>query len=598
MPDTKGHLLPVYVLADESASMTSYARELNDGLISLYEALRAEPMIASKVRLSVLGFSDDVAVRMALADLRSQEGLPELRMRNITNYQAAFQDLLTRIPQDIGTLKGGGYLVHRPAVFFLSDGQPSDDNWHQPHQRLTDKSVTPAAPNIIACGVGSVQPDTILQVATKEEFAFVSVPGTDIGKAIAKFFIALTASVVQSGRSLTSANPELVVEKPEGFHMAIDVVLIMRKVRILPQGNGRRARDQQQPPAPPVLSGDRPADPGSRPATEPPGAAGGPPVHNGPPVPVAATRAGGPSEPHRPSGPGEGEMWAPIVVDEPIFDFEPKPPSAVSDYRADTVHDGWSTPDFTIRLASVRGYSHRYNGFPRQDDVAVGFDPESGVVLFAVADGVSSAGQSHIGAAIACSTLVELQRWMLDKEHAIDLPRAVQKAASRMTDHAAYLLRQEQPEPEAVESLLATTLIAGYIAPDPQGAVAVLVQIGDSGAWVLKDGHYYPLLERKNDPDAQIISSAVSPLPRLPDRIIPAEYGLPPDAVLLVGTDGFGDPLGDGDGQVGQLFAGHLSMPPPARGLAHLLDFSRDTFDDDRTLLAIWQRPRKPENPR
>ena len=293
MPDTKGHLLPVYVLADESASMTSYARELNDGLISLYEALRAEPMIASKVRLSVLGFSDDVAVRMALADLRSQEGLPELRMRNITNYQAAFQDLLTRIPQDIGTLKGGGYLVHRPAVFFLSDGQPSDDNWHQPHQRLTDKSVTPAAPNIIACGVGSVQPDTILQVATKEEFAFVSVPGTDIGKAIAKFFIALTASVVQSGRSLTSANPELVVEKPEGFHMAIDVVLIMRKVRILPQGNGRRARDQQQPPAPPVLSGDRPADPGSRPATEPPGAAGGPPVHNGPPVPVAATRAGG-----------------------------------------------------------------------------------------------------------------------------------------------------------------------------------------------------------------------------------------------------------------------------------------------------------------
>jgi uncharacterized protein YegL len=224
VPDTKGHLLPVYVLADESASMTDYAGELNNGLISLYEALRSEPMIASKVRLSVLGFSDDVAVRMALADLRNQEGLPELKMRSITNYQAAFQDLLARIPQDIRTLKGGGYLVHRPAVFFLSDGQPTTDNWHQPHQLLTDKSVTPAAPNIIACGVGSVQPDTILQVATKQEFAFVSVPGVDIGSAIAKFFIALTSSVVQSGRSLTSANPELVVEKPDGFTMAIDVV--------------------------------------------------------------------------------------------------------------------------------------------------------------------------------------------------------------------------------------------------------------------------------------------------------------------------------------------------------------------------------------
>ncbi len=224
MPDTKGHLLPVYVLADESASMSRHAKELNDGLVSLYEALRSEPMIASKVRLSVLGFSDDVAVRMTLADLRNHEGLPELITRSTTNYQAAFEDLLTRIPQDISTLKGDGYLVHRPAVFFLSDGQPNDDNWHQPHQRLTDKSVTAAAPNIIACGVGSVEPSTILQVATKQEFAFVSVPGADIGKAISEFFIALTASVVQSGRSLTSANPELMVEKPEGFRMAIDVV--------------------------------------------------------------------------------------------------------------------------------------------------------------------------------------------------------------------------------------------------------------------------------------------------------------------------------------------------------------------------------------
>jgi uncharacterized protein YegL len=224
MADTKGHLLPVYVLADESASMTDYAGELNSGLISLCEALRSEPMIASKVRLSVLGFSNDVAVRMSLVDLRNQEGLPELRIRSTTNYEAAFQDLLGRIPQDIRTLKGGGYLVHRPAVFFLSDGQPSNDSWHRPHQILTDKQSTPAAPNIIACGVGSVQPDTILEVATKEEFAFVSVPGADIGRSIAKFFVALTASIVQSGRSLTSGNPELVVEKPEGFRMAIDVI--------------------------------------------------------------------------------------------------------------------------------------------------------------------------------------------------------------------------------------------------------------------------------------------------------------------------------------------------------------------------------------
>jgi uncharacterized protein YegL len=224
VPDTRGHLLPVYILADESASMAEYAYELNTGLVSLYEALRSEPMVAAKVRLSILGFSDDVEVRLSLADLRNEEGIPELKIRSTTNYDAAFRDLQTRIPSDIAILKGSGYLVHRPAVFFLSDGQPSKAGWLEPHERLTNKAVTPAAPNIIACGVGEVKAETILQVATQEHFAFVSIPGVDIGAAIAKFFVALTASVVQSGRSLTSANPELVVEKPEGFHMAIDVV--------------------------------------------------------------------------------------------------------------------------------------------------------------------------------------------------------------------------------------------------------------------------------------------------------------------------------------------------------------------------------------
>jgi len=225
VPDPKGNLLPVYVLADESFSMADYAQDLNRGLASLHETLRAEPMIAAKMRLSILGFSDGVEVRLPLADLRDIEGIPRLRIRNNTNYQAVFEDLLTRIPHDVGMLKTSGYLVHRPAVFFLSDGQPNDDSdWLEPRERLTNKMITPAAPNIIAFGIGDVLAETILQVATDEKFAFAAMPGTNIGNAIAKFFVALTQSIVQSGRSLTSPNPKLVVEKPEGFRMAIDIV--------------------------------------------------------------------------------------------------------------------------------------------------------------------------------------------------------------------------------------------------------------------------------------------------------------------------------------------------------------------------------------
>jgi uncharacterized protein YegL len=225
LADNRGHLLPVYVLADESGSMGSYVQELNTGLASLCETLASEPMIAAKVRLCVIGFASGVAVRLPLADLRTTGALPQLHTGGSTNYQAAFQDLLTRIPADVGTLKRDGYLIHRPAVFFLSDGQPNSGGWVKPHQRLTDKARTPAAPNIIACGVGGqIQSQTIRQVATQEAFAFVSVPGADIGVSIARFFAALTASVVQSGQSLNSVSPQLVVEPPDGFRMAIDVV--------------------------------------------------------------------------------------------------------------------------------------------------------------------------------------------------------------------------------------------------------------------------------------------------------------------------------------------------------------------------------------
>ncbi|MEU7056798.1 hypothetical protein [Streptomyces sp. NPDC046197] len=225
MAETLGQLLPVYVLADESGSMAGYVGDLNEGMKSLHVALLGEPMAAAKVRFSVLGFANRVAERLILADLRSENELPRLSAGGGTNYDAAFQALLERIPQDVRTLKSQGYRVHRPAVFFLSDGQPTcGEEWRQTHRRLTDRSVTGAAPNIIAFGIGEAQAQTILSVATRQEFAFMSIPGSQLGDSIAKFFTALTKSVVESGNAMASGQPELVVEKPEGFRLAIDEV--------------------------------------------------------------------------------------------------------------------------------------------------------------------------------------------------------------------------------------------------------------------------------------------------------------------------------------------------------------------------------------
>jgi uncharacterized protein YegL len=225
MDETRGHLLPVYVLVDESDSMKGYVDDLNAGLRSLHEALLAAPMAAAKVRFSVLGFSDTVVTRLHLADLRRVDRLPAIKSRAKTYYGAAFAALLTMIPQDVQALKRDRYAVHRPAVFFLSDGLPTDaGHWPDTHRRLVDRVSNRAAPNIIACGIGAAQAAVILAVATDERFAFVSIAGTHIGREIAKFCTALTHSLVLSSRLLGSDNAELFVNPPEGFRMAIDVI--------------------------------------------------------------------------------------------------------------------------------------------------------------------------------------------------------------------------------------------------------------------------------------------------------------------------------------------------------------------------------------
>ena len=225
MPEVQGVLLPAYVVADESGSMGPYHKDLSDGLLSLCESLQMEPMIAAKLRLAILGFSDDVQVRMVSADLRYETTAPQVVIRGATNYGAVFNDLLYRIPSDVQWLRGQGYRVHRPVVFFLSDGQPTDGNgWRRIHATLVDMAQTPVAPNIISCGIGTARAESMVEVATRSEFAFVAKPGIDIGMAISEFFAALVSSLVESSQALNTANPQLVVNRPEQFTMAIDEV--------------------------------------------------------------------------------------------------------------------------------------------------------------------------------------------------------------------------------------------------------------------------------------------------------------------------------------------------------------------------------------
>lgn len=295
------------------------------------------------------------------------------------------------------------------------------------------------------------------------------------------------------------------------------------------------------------------------------------------------------STPEQLSAPLPAE-WAPVVVGRPIYEFEPRPDKSER-YVADTMVDGWATERFVVRAASVRGYSHRYHRHPRQDQFALTVHEPTGMLVIAVADGISAAPHSSVGAALACRYALEWGRTHLEGGE-VDWDNLLRGAAWNLVEYA-HAEFGESRDVHRAEELLGTTLTVALVAPRGDGTARVTAaQVGDSDVWLLKGHQYEPVTPnaRQRHWDDPIASTAVMGLPRVPQEAEPVSATLGPEEILLVGTDGFGDALGDGTGLVGQLFATELSLIPRPLRFAHVLDFSRELFDDDRTLVVVWPR--------
>lgn len=224
--DPKGSLLPAYFVADESGSMQGEMEALNQGLTGLHDTVSMDGMMAAKVRLSVIGFADDGICHLPLSDLREVRQMPRLSVRGGTSYGNAFKELRKRIVGDINDLKRQGYRVHRPVVFFLTDGQPTDDHWRDDLDDLTGQDFK-QRPNVITFGFGEVDAETLVEVATDQRFAFIASGRTKPGEAIASFFETLTQSLVASTSTFDKSEPKLVVpplDPESGIEMAIDYV--------------------------------------------------------------------------------------------------------------------------------------------------------------------------------------------------------------------------------------------------------------------------------------------------------------------------------------------------------------------------------------
>jgi hypothetical protein len=286
---------------------------------------------------------------------------------------------------------------------------------------------------------------------------------------------------------------------------------------------------------------------------------------------------------------------------------------------ADTELDFATVDPFVVRACATRGLGHRHSGTPRQDAFAIACDEKWLVV--AVADGVSQCEWSHVAATTAARATCKLVLGQAGRTDSIDWPDVSRRVSLRIVKEAEYRQLVDVardagtpdtgvdgaggPDAAGVDHIddrvarcrriMSCTLVVGVVGrrPGELGGfpVELAVLAGDSGAYVLDDAGLRRAAGGKDDGDSPITSSAVRPLPGIvtPER---TTFILGEDQVLLLVTDGLGDPIGDGTGEVGRELARRWRQPPTIDRFLLDVNFLRRTFDDDRTAVALWPLPR------
>lgn len=149
------YLLPVYVLIDVSFSMAKDGKihAANEVIPGLADALALNPVVADKVKVGIVSFADTPQVEVPLCDLSTVDLLPVLAVRGETSFRDAFRFLAELLAVDLGQVMADGYIVHRPVVFVLTDGEPGiDDDWRPAFAELIDPDGP--RPAIVPLSVG------------------------------------------------------------------------------------------------------------------------------------------------------------------------------------------------------------------------------------------------------------------------------------------------------------------------------------------------------------------------------------------------------------------------------------------------------------
>lgn len=239
--------------------------------------------------------------------------------------------------------------------------------------------------------------------------------------------------------------------------------------------------------------------------------------------------------------------------------------------------------DLGVRAVSFRGTAHDLFGEPRQDSFA--FAASDDWVVLIVSDGIGSCEHSHHGASAAVNAIAA----------AVDSAEIDPNDGDRVLATAAGAARDVAQTLDVPSKSVSATLTVAAVERTPQAdgsRHAIIHAVGDSPALRLDPATAaWTYLTPIDDGPSNVVRGWV------PDRAAEfTSFGvtIPAGSVLVLASDGFTTPLGDGSGPLGTDLAARWAAGPREL-LPFLVDLSFNAYHDDKTVVAMWNPAAEPE---
>lgn len=220
------NVMPFYLILDQSGSMQQDLGTLSQKVQELIVELRKDPIADDVALLSIISFGSSAQVTLPLTRLTLAPPIGQLSNLGGTSFSSAWKTYDQAVRSDYQQIKAKGASMHRPCVFFLTDGEPFDAGkdvsgvmeFRRVFNQLQGQGAIPYWPYVVAFGFRDATQAVLEQIAYpdfgKKRGKWYNAKNDDISLVLEQIKTMLYSTVIATSKSSTTGEPKILIEDP------------------------------------------------------------------------------------------------------------------------------------------------------------------------------------------------------------------------------------------------------------------------------------------------------------------------------------------------------------------------------------------------